>query len=207
MNDATPNLGCAWEARAGADDLVTHGCHDVSREGATPLSRHLSRGCDKPLTCNSLPQPPPPPRPAVTVAEEVAAVRAELTRLDAKCGTLTGLAGAAVAFLATQVGGDAPIAQRALLAAAGLVLTAATVLLLSGVLRPKLGPTGFRFWAALPPEEIAAEIAARDDLGPSELHVLSKICNTKNIRLRLAVDLIVVAVGLIGVGLVAGVTG
>lgn len=140
--------------------------------------------------------------------DELAAVRAELTRVDQKCGTLAGLAGAAAAFLATQVTGSAPNAERVILALAGLILAAATMLLLAGVLRPRLGTTGFRYWARLDPTTIAEQVTkpgASVRLGTADLQTLAKICDAKYTRLRWAVDLIIGAVGLIGVGLVVGI--
>ena len=45
------------------------------------------------------------------LCEELAAVRGELTRLDAKCSTLAGLAGAALAFVVTQTGSGTLLAR------------------------------------------------------------------------------------------------
>src|SRR4051812_30184071 len=89
------------------------------------------------------------PEPEELLCGELAAVRGELSRVDAKCATLTGLAGAAAAFLTTRIHTATPLLTRLLLAAAGIGLAAAAVLLLAGVLRPRTGTTGFRRWAAM----------------------------------------------------------
>ncbi|HMH91887.1 MAG TPA: hypothetical protein VK586_12495, partial [Streptosporangiaceae bacterium] len=63
--------------------------------------------------------------------------------IAAKCSTLAGLAGAAAAFTASQAAGHTPLAMRAITAAAGLAFTAAVLVLLVAVLRPRLGPAGW----------------------------------------------------------------
>ncbi|RSN53317.1 Pycsar system effector family protein [Actinomadura sp. WAC 06369] len=147
--------------------------------------------------------------PGDGLAAELAAVRAELARVDAKCGTLAGLAGAAVAFVATQVT-RGPVPMRITLGAAGLVLAAAAVVLLACVLRPRLGASGFRRWVAMDAVQVAdCHMEADQDLITSwqceDLVVLSRICDRKNRRLRLAVDLIAFGVLLIAAGVVVGV--
>jgi hypothetical protein len=155
-----------------------------------------------------------------TLATELAAVRGELTRVDAKCSTLTGLAGAMLAFLVTQAG-HGPIAARVLVAAAGVVLAAAILTLLS-VLRPRLGSTGFRRYATMSSAQVRAlflvhspyDPGARGNGGPAgsgdgieaeDLQVLSVITDRKYRGLRLAVDLTVVAVVFLVFALLAGV--
>lgn len=139
------------------------------------------------------------------LSSELAAVRGELTRVDAKSATLAGLAGVGLAFLVTQTG-HGPLAARLALAAAGTVLAAATELLLM-VLRPRLGSTGFRRYAAMAPAEIRALFAAAvivngpddragrlpsglvDGIEADDLQVLSDIVNRKYRALRTSVDL------------------
>src|SRR4051794_39649688 len=94
------------------------------------------------------------PEPEELLSGELAAVRGELSRVDAKCATLTGLAGAAAAFLTTRIHTATPLLTRLLLAAAGIGLAAAAVLLLAGVLRPRTGTTGFRRWSAMNDHQI-----------------------------------------------------
>lgn len=50
--------------------------------------------------------------PRVSITKEVEGVRGELIRVDNKASTLAGLTGAAVAFIATQVAGSAPLRLR-----------------------------------------------------------------------------------------------
>jgi len=142
------------------------------------------------------------------LAEELLAVRAELTRTDTKCSTLAGLAGAAAAFIATQINNHTPLPVRSLLGLAGVLLVAATVALLLGVLRPRLGSTGFRRYARMSPSQIGSlfhqdhEHSQHDQA--EDLQVLSRICDVKNRRLRHAVDLIASGLALIGLAVVAG---
>jgi Pycsar effector protein len=149
------------------------------------------------------------------LSAELAAVRAELVRVDGKCATLAALAGAMMAFLATQVSDHAPLPVRAVLGAAGLVLAAASIVLLVGVLRPRLGSTGFRRYAAMDTDQIRdlfTDLASTHThqatrcLESGELKVLSQFAATKYLRLRLAVDLIAVGVVLTGFGLLAQLT-
>lgn len=140
-----------------------------------------------------------------TLTSELAAVRAELTRVDAKCGTLTALTGAGMLALATQVThGPAPV--RALLGIAGVLLAFATVKLLS-VLRPRLGSTGFRRYAAMTRDQVEQFLARVDpaEVEVEDLQVLSSIVNRKYVGLRHAVDLILFAVVLVAVALLVGV--
>jgi hypothetical protein len=149
------------------------------------------------------------------IAGELAAVRGELSRVDAKCGTLAGLAGAALAFLVTQTG-HGPLAVRILLGTAGAVMAAATMVLLLAVLRPRLGSTGFRRYAVMSGNELAdlftrgrstpaAGAVLATSLEIEDLQVLSQIVNRKFLGLRLAVDLIAFSVLLMTVALLAGV--
>lgn len=144
-----------------------------------------------------------------TITNEITAVRGELTRVDAKCATLTGLSGAALAFLVTQINSPhTALTVRVLLSAAGVVLAGATLVLLLAVLRPRLGSTGFRHFSKLTDQDIiehfgngkTAEKAQRDDL-----RILSGIANRKFLGLRIAVDLIAFAVILIAFALILGI--
>ena len=159
---------------------------------------------------------------SLTLSEELAAVRGELGRVDAKCATLAGLTGAAAAFTAAQAAGQGPVAARAATVAAGLAFTASALVLLLAVLRPTLGTAGFCRWAVLSTAEIESRAARREDAeragGPSTidagraaradaaelLRVLSVITVTKYRRLRVAVDL--AAAGVVSLAVVA-VTG
>jgi hypothetical protein len=139
------------------------------------------------------------------LTNELAAVRAELPRVDAKCGTLTGLTMAGIAFLATQVT-HGPTAVRVLMAASGLTMAAATVVLLAVVIRPRFGSTGFRAYATATPAELRTLLIAECQATQErDLIVLSRITNRKYRGLKLATDLTVVAVALAAVAIVAGV--
>jgi Pycsar effector protein len=139
---------------------------------------------------------------------ELAAVRGELARVDAKCATLAALAGAALAFLVTQTAAPHhPVVVRVMLGAAGLLLAAAVVVLLAGVLRPRLGATGFCRWARLSAAAVVAELGEVDQAhhAANELVVLSRITVVRQRTLRRAVDLLTGGVTLIGCATVAGV--
>jgi hypothetical protein len=143
------------------------------------------------------------------LAEELAAVRGELVRVDAKCSTLAGLSGAALAFLVTQTGTSEPLVVRVLLATAGIALAAAAVLLLAGVLRPRLGTTGFLKYAGQTAPTIRRDLRLNpqgvEEHQAHELLVLSQIARAKNVRLQRAVDLMVAGLVLVGIALVVAV--
>jgi hypothetical protein len=149
--------------------------------------------------------------------------RGELGRVDAKCATLAGLTGAAVAFTAAQAAGQAPVIVRAMTAVAGLAFAASALVLLLAVLRPALGHIGFCRWAVLSTREIESRAKEQDDAGRTggvpaieaaqaarvdaaeSLRVLSVIAVTKYRWLRLAVDLAAAGVVLLAGAAVAGV--
>jgi hypothetical protein len=143
------------------------------------------------------------------LADELAAVRGELVRVDAKCATLAGLSGAALAFLVTQTGTGEPLPVRVLLAGGGVAMACAAVLLLAGVLRPRLGSTGFLRYAGQTVTEIRYDLPDSENgverHQASELQVLSRIARAKNRKLQRAVDLMVAGLVLVGVALVVGV--
>jgi len=136
--------------------------------------------------------------------------------IAAKCSTLAGLAGAAAAFTASQAAGHTPLAMRAITAAAGLAFTAAVLVLLVAVLRPRLDPAGWSgMWAMT--DEQAGHLAehgrhgspecavSADDFGPADLLALSRIADAKFRRLRLAVDLLAAGVVLLCAGMLTAV--
>lgn len=139
---------------------------------------------------------------------ELAAVRGELNRLDSKAATLIAVVGAVMAILTSQIGRSA-LPVRITLAAAGLALTGAAVLLLVMVLRPRLGSTGFCRWADTAPDEIQSLFRARPyrvaELQPADLHFLSVLVLRKQRWFRRAVDLVVLGLALVWAALVAGV--
>jgi Pycsar effector protein len=141
---------------------------------------------------------------------ELAAVRGEQVRIDSKCSTLAGLAGASLLFLVAQVGDHhTSLITRVLLGVAAVALTAAAVILLL-VIRPKLGSTGFNKYAQMSGEEIRRELIVDGTVGhrrllANELVILSRITLHKQIRLRLAVALLVTGVLGIAAAMLAGV--
>jgi hypothetical protein len=152
---------------------------------------------------------------------ELAAVRGELARIDGKCSTVAGLAGAAAAWVASQAG-HGPLAARITFAAAGAAF-AASVLVLLGVLRPRLGDAGFCRWAGTDPDEIGsqAEKARQDrdarglvrlDAGRAaeleharELRLLSQLAVVRYRRFGVAVYLASAGVTALVLAAVAGV--
>ncbi|WP_242911458.1 hypothetical protein [Actinomadura terrae] len=137
------------------------------------------------------------------LAAEVAAVRGEQARLDAKCGTLTAVVAAVTAILTSQIA-RAPSPVRVVLALAGLALAASAVVLLAGVLRPRLGVGGFVRYAVMTPEAIAQRFATRaPEVAVADLQFLSYLVLVKQQRLKVAIDLL--TVGLVLIGLALGV--
>ncbi|WP_067801365.1 Pycsar system effector family protein [Actinomadura formosensis] len=143
--------------------------------------------------------------PLPPVDAELAAVRGEQARLDAKCGTLTAVVGAVMAILTSQIG-RAPLPVRVVLALAGVALAASAVVLLAGVLRPRLGGSGFVRYAAMTSAEIGE---AFDRWAPhhpiNDLRFLSGLVLVKQRRLRWAIDLLITGLVLIGIALGAAV--
>lgn len=140
------------------------------------------------------------------ITAETTAVRAELARADAKCGTLAALATAAAALLATQLTRATPTTARVLLGTAGAVLALAALVLLVRVLRPRLGGTGWRHWATTDPAAIVTTLsrtATAEDIAARDLHNLARICTAKYRALRRAVDLAALGVLLIAAGVIA----
>lgn len=129
------------------------------------------------------------------ITMELAAVRGELARVDAKCGTLSALTMAGLAFLTTQVD-HGPMPVRSLMATAGVLLAAATLVLLA-VIRPRLGSTGFRLYARIDPAALRHLLTDQDAaarLAEHDLVTLSGIVNRKYRALAAAVALAAAAV-------------
>jgi hypothetical protein len=141
------------------------------------------------------------------LAAELTAVRGELVRVDAKCATLTGLAGAGLAFLLQVSTGRLEVAVRVLLAAAALCWAAAALLLLVRVLRPHLGGTGLCRWADMSAGDVLGCVGSvREDTHTArELVVLSQIAVRKYRALRKAVALLSAGVVLAVASVLAGV--
>jgi len=151
-----------------------------------------------------------------SLSEELAAVRAELARVDSKCATLAGLAGAAAEFTATQAGHGPGAVSAATAAAAVLVFVRAVLVLLLTVLRPRFGGSGFCRYAAMTTQHIASVVTIgrsggsifdgvwASDIGPDDLVTLARITHAKYRRLRAAVDLMAAGVVLLAAAVVAG---
>ena len=145
---------------------------------------------------------------ATPIAGELAAVRAELPRVDAKCSTMTSLTMAGMAFVATQVT-HGPAEVRVLWGAAALALAAATLTLLA-VIKPRRGATGFRLYARLSPAtigEVFADQAAVVSLEEWDLITLSRIVDRKYAGLWWSVTFTAVAVVLTLTAIVANAAG
>jgi len=148
------------------------------------------------------------------LAGELAAVRGELARVDAKCGVLTAVATGAAAFTATQAG-HGPLAARVILAAAGVTFAAAVLVLLR-VLRPRFGNAGWCRYRQVPAAHLAGLGASGQappgqrpgnprDLMAEDLVVLAGLAMGKYRRVKLAVDLTSAGVILLAAGVVAAV--
>jgi Family of unknown function (DUF5706) len=94
------------------------------------------------------------PEPAYGwLAGELAAVRGELSRTDAKCGVLTAVTTGAAALAAAGASGHMPVAARVVFAAATAVLAAALLVLLAA-LRPRLGTAGWCRYLRMPAAQL-----------------------------------------------------
>jgi len=137
--------------------------------------------------------------PRVPLTEYIAEMRAELARVDTKAGLLVGFAGASLALLAPQLDGGGPAVWVIRAGAAALV--AALVLMLLGV-RPRITPRA----------PFAGMLADPDGWTPEgereRALALAAVTHTKFVRIRAAVDLLIVAAVLVGAGLLwAGIAG
>lgn len=156
---------------------------------------------------------------AELITAELAGVRGEMGRVDAKCSTVAALTGAAAAY-AGGLASHGPLLVRAAAAGASLAFTGAVLVLLLAVLRPRLaGGVGFCRWAGLNAAAIgqvaekacmtgclpAERQAAADREAAEVLRVLSVLTVVKYRRLRLAVDLAAAGVVLLAAGALAGV--
>lgn len=151
-------------------------------------------------------------RPAIRarLEGELATVRAELVRADAKASTLLGLAGVLLGgglAVLTGAGLPGPAAVAAWSGAAVLLLAA--VVLLASAVRPNLsGHFGFVRWAASAhPVDVVAELS--DAAGPlvehaGQLRWLSRALHAKYARVRHAVHLLLC--GLAGAAVAAALT-
>lgn len=150
-----------------------------------------------------------PVKHGALLTAELGAVRSELGRIDAKCSMLAGLSGAIAAFTVTQVTGQSAVVARVFFAAAGLALTAAAMILLLAVIRPRLGPAGFCRYTEMTTNEVKGLFCAgsvdADWIEATDLQHLSKLAKRKYVRLRLAVDFIAAGVALVALGAALGV--
>jgi hypothetical protein len=146
---------------------------------------------------------------------ELAAVRGELARVDGKCATLTAIATGAAAFAGTQLH-TAPVAGRAVLAAAVAVFTAAVVVLLLAV-RPRLGTAGWCRYLTMRADQVTAvtrgdgtwwfplgRCAGPADFTAIDLGALAWIARDKYVRIRWGADLVIAGTVLLAAGLLAG---
>lgn len=133
---------------------------------------------------------------------ELAAVRGELVRVDAKCGVLTAIATGAAAFAGTQL--HAAVPARVVLAVAVAVFAASVVVLLLA-LRPRTGRGGWCLYRSMTAPDIAAletESGARP-LAAADLAILSRLAGGKYRLVRVAVDLIAAGTVLMAAGMLA----
>ncbi|GII65640.1 hypothetical protein Skr01_57250 [Sphaerisporangium krabiense] len=139
------------------------------------------------------------------LAGQSANARAELVRIDGKASGLLSWAGGAFAVIAgltitASTATDLPApATAALITSAGLLACAIGVLLAAVRPRvPRTGGTGFILYArATTAHEVLRELMTfrgdRVTIAAEEVHILSRLAVTKYRRLRLAVDVLLVA--------------
>lgn len=137
--------------------------------------------------------------PFVSYSAYIDEIRAELTRADAKAGALTAFGGASLAVLAAGSLLTGETTAHWIIRAGALVLVLALFVLLT-VVRPNTKNAPF-----------ARITAAPDDWEPElvgeRLVALAAVATRKFARIRIAVDLLVVAALVIGAGLaLMGVT-
>lgn len=171
---------------------------------AQEMRRSLREGLDQ-VAAAVTSRPAPSPAEMVVMAE-LAAVRGELTRVDAKCSTLVGLAGAGLAFTLTAASSKAPVVERVLLVAAAVALAASALVLLRA-LRPRFGRHGFCRWSARTADQITQSLAGVDPAHhhAGDLAILSAIALKKFRAIRRAVDLMAAGIVLLAAAIVAGV--
>jgi Pycsar effector protein len=136
------------------------------------------------------------------LAEELAAVRGELARVDGKSSTLLALAAGGLAVAATT---HPHSVLGAWLIRAAMFTTAVALVLVLFVVRPRLGRTGFFQHARRSAADTRTELAESDlhAWRSRELLVLSRIAVRKYELLRAAVTLQIIALVLV---LVEGLT-
>ncbi|MGI5119299.1 hypothetical protein ACQEU5_07110 [Marinactinospora thermotolerans] len=130
--------------------------------------------------------------PVADVRAAAEDVRIELGRVDAQSAMLLALAGAAAALVATGPLPEAAGAARVLVGTGAAALIAAVIVLLLAV-RPRLKTAPFM--------RCAAEPEWRPETPRERMAALSAVARSKFLRVRLAVDLLVVAVVLISAGI------
>lgn len=136
-----------------------------------------------------------PTATATPLSEELAAVRAEMVRADNLCATMTGVSGVLLALLAPQLTGHQGVAALGVFALSCGLLIAALLVLLLGVMRPRLGTAvEFPMFAGLDPDEIGQILidlstASLQRHQCAELRILSDIILRKYQRLRIAIRL------------------
>ena len=153
---------------------------------------------------------PPPERsePERILAGELTAVRGELTRIDAKAGTLLGLASAGTAFVlaaSTKTGG----AEKLFLTLAALTLAASALTILLCALRPRFGPTSFNAWEGKRPMDVlaAAAAASEGEHLARDLAFLSGLVARKFRALRYGIDLMAAGIVLLAAATLTKVIG
>jgi hypothetical protein len=155
----------------------------------------------QPTTIRPTDKPEPPP-PADLTTQPIADVQALIARADTKASILFGFALAALTGI-TAVAGKAHLSGLAL---AGGVLTAcliaAALVLLGMAIRPAVGGNhGFLRWADAPSVAyLKADLADRERSGDPVCHLwlLARSARRKYLRVRLAVDLLGLALASAG---------
>ena len=132
--------------------------------------------------------------------DAVAEVRAELCRADTKASTMLTLAGLALTIELTVMSRAPRTAPVLVCAALTVGATTAAVVLLALVVRPQLhGRWGMTRYATMRPADLVAEAAARSVEAEAicqaeQLAWSARAAIVKFRRIRLAVDLLILAV-------------
>lgn len=130
----------------------------------------------------------------------IATLRGELARSDGKASLLLALTGAGLlALISLGAGGTLPAGAVAVGAVSAAAMLTSTVVLLLAV-RPNIGDRGWPGWATLSEEELLVRVA--EDQHLSQVKMLAAIARTKFGRIRLAIDLLLIALVFLAVAAV-----
>ncbi|MET8145672.1 Pycsar system effector family protein [Sphaerisporangium sp. NPDC005288] len=146
------------------------------------------------------------------LADQLAGVRAELARVDAKTGLLLSWAGGAAGLVAALASAEPRVARAGLWVAVTLLVGAVAVLLAATWPRlPRRGATGFLAIARYADTEqvmgyLGARLVDPHTAAAADLHHLARITRAKYRALQAAIVLLLAALVVLAAVLPAGVT-